>query len=67
MIPLFQSLFPGIFGYLNFLLPMKRRQILEILINGLLRLEYRGYDSAGVAFDSDELFNIGERKTLKTK
>lgn len=42
----------GIFGYLNYLLPRSRKYILEILIKGLVRLEYRGYDSAGVAFDS---------------
>ncbi|KFM60539.1 Glucosamine--fructose-6-phosphate aminotransferase [isomerizing] 2, partial [Stegodyphus mimosarum] len=43
----------GIFAYLNFLEPRTRREILECLIKGLQRLEYRGYDSAGVAFDSD--------------
>lgn len=37
---------------MNYLLPRSRKYILEILIKGLLRLEYRGYDSAGVAFDS---------------
>ncbi|KAL3876060.1 hypothetical protein ACJMK2_033945 [Sinanodonta woodiana] len=44
----------GIFAYLNYLVPVKRREILEILINGLKRLEYRGYDSAGVAFEGSE-------------
>lgn len=38
---------PGIFAYLNYLVPATRKEILEILINGLKRLEYRGYDSAG--------------------
>ncbi len=38
---------PGIFAYLNYLTPRSRAEILEILINGLKRLEYRGYDSAG--------------------
>jgi glucosamine--fructose-6-phosphate aminotransferase (isomerizing) len=42
----------GIFAYLNFFVSKKRLFILETLINGLQRLEYRGYDSAGVAFDS---------------
>ena len=37
----------GIFAYLNYLTPVTRRHILDILINGLKRLEYRGYDSAG--------------------
>jgi len=42
----------GIFAYLNYLTPKTRREILELLVNGLKRLEYRGYDSAGVAFDA---------------
>ncbi|KAL0281089.1 UNVERIFIED_CONTAM: hypothetical protein PYX00_002186 [Menopon gallinae] len=42
----------GIFAYLNYLTPKTRREILEVLVNGLKRLEYRGYDSAGVAVDS---------------
>ncbi|VDD94809.1 unnamed protein product [Enterobius vermicularis] len=41
----------GIFGYLNFLTPKNRREIIDILINGLKRMEYRGYDSAGIAID----------------
>lgn len=44
----------GIFAYLNYLEPKSRREILELLIRGLQRLEYRGYDSAGVAFDRDD-------------
>ncbi|XP_027197510.1 glutamine--fructose-6-phosphate aminotransferase [isomerizing] 2-like isoform X2 [Dermatophagoides pteronyssinus] len=44
----------GIFAYLNYLEPKTRREILELLIKGLQRLEYRGYDSAGVAFDQNE-------------
>ena len=43
----FLSYFPGIFAYLNYLVPTERKKILEILIQGLKRLEYRGYDSAG--------------------
>ena len=43
--------YAGIFGYLNYLVPRTRQYILETLIKGLQRLEYRGYDSAGVAFD----------------
>ncbi|CAG9763170.1 unnamed protein product [Ceutorhynchus assimilis] len=42
----------GIFAYLNYLTPKKRSEILELLVNGLKRLEYRGYDSAGVAVDA---------------
>ena len=41
----------GIFAYLNFLTPKSRQEILEIILNGLQRLEYRGYDSAGIAID----------------
>lgn len=41
----------GIFAYLNYLTPATRREILDILITGLKRLEYRGYDSAGVAYE----------------
>ncbi|KAG0168468.1 glutamine--fructose-6-phosphate transaminase (isomerizing) [Apophysomyces sp. BC1034] len=43
----------GIFGYLNYLVERDRRYILDTLINGLSRLEYRGYDSAGLAADGD--------------
>ncbi|KAL1535081.1 Glutamine--fructose-6-phosphate aminotransferase [isomerizing] 2 [Salvia divinorum] len=42
----------GIFAYLNFNLSRERRYILEVLFNGLRRLEYRGYDSAGISIDS---------------
>ncbi|XP_061624467.1 glutamine--fructose-6-phosphate aminotransferase [isomerizing] 1 [Phyllopteryx taeniolatus] len=41
----------GIFAYLNYHVPRTRREILEILLKGLRRLEYRGYDSAGVGID----------------
>ena len=40
----------GIFAYLNYLTPKTRKEIVDILINGLKRLEYRGYDSAGTHF-----------------
>uniref|UniRef100_F6VC80 glutamine--fructose-6-phosphate transaminase (isomerizing) n=1 Tax=Ciona intestinalis TaxID=7719 RepID=F6VC80_CIOIN len=43
--------FLGIFAYINYCTPRDRRYILEILVNGLKRLEYRGYDSAGIAVD----------------
>ncbi|XP_053574182.1 glutamine--fructose-6-phosphate aminotransferase [isomerizing] 1 isoform X2 [Bombina bombina] len=43
--------FTGIFAYLNYHVPRTRREILERLIKGLQRLEYRGYDSAGVGID----------------
>ena len=41
----------GIFAYLNYLTPKSRKEILDLLINGLKRLEYRGYDSAGKLID----------------
>ena len=37
----------GIFVHIFFLTPKSRREIAEILINGLKAQEYRGYDSAG--------------------
>ncbi|XP_022651228.1 glutamine--fructose-6-phosphate aminotransferase [isomerizing] 1-like isoform X2 [Varroa destructor] len=40
----------GIFAYLNYLEPKTQKEILECLVRGLKRLEYRGYDSAGLAF-----------------
>ncbi|XP_003469084.2 glutamine--fructose-6-phosphate aminotransferase [isomerizing] 1 isoform X2 [Cavia porcellus] len=45
------SIMCGIFAYLNYHVPRTRREILETLIKGLQRLEYRGYDSAGVGID----------------
>lgn len=39
---------------MNYLTPKSRREVLEFLVTGLKRLEYRGYDSAGVAVDSDD-------------
>lgn len=43
----------GIFAYYNYLLERERSFILERLLVGLERLEYRGYDSAGIAIDGD--------------
>lgn len=44
----------GIFGYVNYLIERDRRQIIDTLLNGLSRLEYRGYDSAGLAIDGNK-------------
>ncbi|KAK3392926.1 hypothetical protein B0H63DRAFT_456846 [Podospora didyma] len=44
----------GIFGYVNYLVEKDRKFIIDTLINGLSRLEYRGYDSAGLAIDGDK-------------
>ncbi|KNC84812.1 glucosamine-fructose-6-phosphate aminotransferase [isomerizing] 2 [Sphaeroforma arctica JP610] len=43
----------GIFAYINHLTPKTREEIIRTLTNGLARLEYRGYDSAGIAIDGD--------------
>jgi len=61
----------GIIGYIG------KRNVIPILIEGLRRLEYRGYDSAGVAVLSEEgidviralgkLINLQEKLTLYGK
>ena len=33
---------------------VSKRNVLPILVEGLKRLEYRGYDSAGVAFRNNK-------------
>ncbi|ODV78475.1 isomerising glucosamine-fructose-6-phosphate aminotransferase [Suhomyces tanzawaensis NRRL Y-17324] len=53
----------GIFGYVNFLVDRTRGEIIDNLIEGLQRLEYRGYDSAGLALDGDK---AGESIIVKT-
>lgn len=42
----------GIFGYYQYNVDRDRKAILEFLFNGLRRLEYRGYDSAGISIDT---------------
>ncbi|KAK3677480.1 glutamine--fructose-6-phosphate transaminase (isomerizing) [Recurvomyces mirabilis] len=44
----------GIFGYINYFVEKDRKYIIDTLVNGLSRLEYRGYDSAGLAVDGDK-------------
>ncbi|KAG8719442.1 glutamine--fructose-6-phosphate transaminase (isomerizing) [Ceratobasidium sp. 394] len=44
----------GIFAYCNFLVEKDRKTICDILTSGLQRLEYRGYDSAGIGIDGDK-------------
>ena len=46
----------GIVGYVG------PRQAFPILLNGLKRLEYRGYDSSGVAFPTAEGIRITKKK-----
>ncbi|EFJ45967.1 hypothetical protein VOLCADRAFT_105759 [Volvox carteri f. nagariensis] len=43
----------GIVGYYTYNVRKDLQFVLDCLFNGLKRLEYRGYDSAGVAFDVD--------------
>ncbi|KAJ8103271.1 hypothetical protein POJ06DRAFT_66422 [Lipomyces tetrasporus] len=44
----------GIFGYVNYLVEKSRGEIVDTLLTGLDRLEYRGYDSSGFAVDADK-------------
>merc|ERR1712038_1027286 len=69
----------GIFAYLNHLTPKSRKEILDILVAGLKRLEYRGYDSAGLGVDGSSIgtntllvkstgkVKVLEEKILETK
>lgn len=54
----------GIFGYLNYLIERDRRFIFDTLTQGLSRLEYRGYDSAGKLCCSGlGLLQVGKKLT----
>lgn len=44
----------GIFAYYNSLVEKDRKTIIDILLKGLQRQEYRGYDSAGIGIDGDK-------------
>ncbi|KAG0661897.1 glutamine--fructose-6-phosphate transaminase (isomerizing), partial [Monosporozyma unispora] len=61
----------GIFGYCNYLVEKSRGEIIDTLVEGLERLEYRGYDSTGIAIDGDEpdstviIKQIGKVEALK--
>lgn len=46
----------GIVGYIG------NKKAKEVLINGLLRLEYRGYDSAGIATMEDDKIVVNKNK-----
>lgn len=56
----------GIVGYIS-----EKHESLQFLIDGLERLEYRGYDSAGLAFKENDKLNIikvkGRVNDLKRK
>ena len=45
-------------------MPKQRRYIIDTLINGLARLEYRGYDSAGIAFDGGNELTLSDKADL---
>ena len=55
----------GIIGYVG------SKQVVPLLIEGLKRLEYRGYDSAGIAVQSDGRIRVekvsGKIKALEDK
>ena len=51
----------GITGYIGY------REAYPIIINGLKRLEYRGYDSAGVMLFDGERINLTKTKGKVTK
>ncbi|KAM0678319.1 glutamine--fructose-6-phosphate transaminase (isomerizing) [Binucleata daphniae] len=44
----------GIFAYANFLTEKTKDEISDKLVNGLKRLEYRGYDSSGLCMQDKE-------------
>ena len=44
----------GIFAYSNYNCPKSQKEIVDKLLTGLKRLEYRGYDSAGLAIEDGE-------------
>lgn len=48
----------GITAYVNHKIPRTQEEIGQILINGLKRMEYRGYDSAGLCVRSNDGFTI---------
>lgn len=48
----------GIVGYYTYNVSRDLQYVLDTLFNGLKRLEYRGYDSAGVAFDVHDTFRL---------
>lgn len=55
----------GVVGYIG------HKEVLPLLLNGLKRLEYRGYDSAGIALLGDgkihELKSVGRIESLEAK
>jgi len=56
----------GIFGYAHYGLAVDLHVVLEHLINGLRRLEYRGYDSAGLCVDANGPSDVAVIKSSGT-
>ncbi|XP_020326525.1 glutamine--fructose-6-phosphate aminotransferase [isomerizing] 2 [Oncorhynchus kisutch] len=54
----------GIFAYLNYRVPRTRKEIFDTLVKGLQRLEYRGYDSAGVGVDGPRKNDNGDNVNI---
>ena len=50
----------GIIGYNG-----KNKEVIKVLLNGLKKLEYRGYDSAGIAYKNDKINIIKEKGKIK--
>ncbi|KAJ2914440.1 hypothetical protein MD484_g5965, partial [Candolleomyces efflorescens] len=48
----------GIFGYCSYLKEKSRKEVLDVLVAGLARQEYRGYDSAGLVVDGDKFGEV---------
>ncbi|KAF6002394.1 Glucosaminefructose-6-phosphate aminotransferase [Cyanidiococcus yangmingshanensis] len=57
----------GIFAYVIYGVERSRDEIAAVLLNGLRRLEYRGYDSAGIALDDSQESALGEHPPLVVK
>ncbi|CAH2351895.1 glutamine--fructose-6-phosphate aminotransferase [isomerizing] [[Candida] railenensis] len=61
----------GIFGYVNYIVDKSRGEIIDILLDGLQKLEYRGYDSSGIAIKGDNpnettiIKRVGKVRVLK--
>ncbi|CAB1333217.1 unnamed protein product, partial [Coregonus sp. 'balchen'] len=53
-----------IFAYLNYRVPRTRKEIFDTLVKGLQRLEYRGYDSAGVGVDGPRKNDNGDNVNI---
>lgn len=50
----------GIIGYVG-----KKKKAISVLLDGLKNLEYRGYDSAGIAYIDDKIKIIKEKGKIK--